>query len=137
MCFHSTQARRLIRMVGGVEAASSICGGKPTAQMFSNYQNSDQLAFMPVRIIEALEREAGQSVYSSAMANLVHVEPSKSILCDAMSAARIAGGLPSQVHEALADRRVDEAERRVLLAAAGQLRAEADALIAALSKEVS
>jgi hypothetical protein len=52
-----------------------------------------------------------------------------------MGAARIAGGLPAQVHEALADGRIDESERRVLTAAADQLRAEADALIAALSRE--
>jgi uncharacterized membrane protein YebE (DUF533 family) len=133
MCFHSTQSRRLIRMVGGVEAAASICG--VSAQMMSNYQNPAQRAFMPPHFIEALEREAGQPVYSAALVNLVRVEPSKSILCDAMGAARIAGGLPAQVHEALADGRIDESERRVLTAAADQLRAEADALIAALSRE--
>ncbi len=131
MCFHSDQARRLIRSVGGVEAAGSLCG--VSAQLMSNYQNPTQRAFMPPQFIETLEREAGRAIYSAALAKLVRVEPSMSILCDAMDAARIAGGLPQQVHEALADGRIDEAERRTLTAAADQLRAEADALIAALS----
>jgi uncharacterized membrane protein YebE (DUF533 family) len=39
------------------------------------------------------------------------------------------------VHEALADGRIDEAERRALLAAVDQLRAEADAVAASLSLE--
>lgn len=135
MCFHSSQARRLIRLVGGVEAAASLCG--VSAQMISNYQNPAQRAFMPPQFIEALEREAGQAVYSSALVNLVRAEPSKSMLCDAMDAARIAGGLPQQVHEALADGRIDEAERRMILAAVDQLRAEADSVAAALSREAS
>jgi uncharacterized membrane protein YebE (DUF533 family) len=132
-CFHSTQSRRLIRLVGGVEAAASICG--VSAQLMSNYQNAGQRAFMPPQFIEALEREAGQPVYSSALSNLVTVAPSRSMLCDAMDAARIAGGLPQQVHEALSDGRIDEAERRALLAAVDQLRAEADAVAASLSLE--
>ena len=83
MCYHSTQARRLIRLVGGVEAAAALCG--VSAQLMSNYQNAGQRAFMPPQFIEALEREAGQPVYSSALANLVRVEPSKSMLCRSAS----------------------------------------------------
>lgn len=132
-CFHSIQARRLIRAVGGVEAASAICGGKPSAQMFSNYQNPEQRAFMPGHIIESLEREAGVAIYSAALVNLVNPAPSQSMLEDAMDAARIAGGLPKQIHEALRDGRIDAFEHRAITAVIDDLRAELDAMQSALA----
>lgn len=132
--FHSIQARRLIRAVGGVDAASAICGGKPTAQMFSHYQNPEQRSVMPAHIIEALEREAGVPIYSAALVNLVAPAPSRSMLEDAMDAARIAGGLPQQIHQALKDGRIDQFERRAILAVMDDLRAELDAMQAALSE---
>ena len=132
-CFHSIQARRLIRAVGGVEAASAICGGKPSAQMFSNYQNPEQRAFMPGHIIEALEREAGVAIYSAALVNLVSPSPSRSMLEDAMDAARIAGGLPQQIHQALKDGQIDQLERRAITSVMDDLRAELDSMQAALA----
>lgn len=130
--FHSIQARRLIRAVGGVEAAGDIAG--VSAQMMSNYQNENVRAYMPAHIIDALQQEAGSPVYSAALTNKVRPSPSKSLLCDAMDAAKIAGALPSQVHAALADGLVDECERRALSAVADDLIARGQALQAALSE---
>lgn len=130
--FHKAQAHRLIRLCGGVEAASAICGGSPTAQMFSNYQNRNVKAFMPAHVIKALQDAVGIASYSDAMSAGVHPTPSKSLLEDAMGAARVAGSLPESVHEALSDGRIDEMERRALTAAADELRAIADGIQAAL-----
>jgi transcriptional regulator with XRE-family HTH domain len=75
---------------------------------------------------EELARKIAQ--HSDGTVTLIGLLPQK-------DAARIASGLPQQVHEALADNRIDEAERRALLAAVDQLRAEADAVAASLSLE--
>ena len=130
-CFHSTQARRLIRLCSGPKVAADLCG--ISQALMSNYQSETVKAFMPAHIIERLEREAGAAVYSAALVNLVDPCPSRSMLEDAMGAARVAGSLPQQVHEALADGRIDELERRGLSAAADELRIIADAIQAALS----
>lgn len=130
--FHSAQARRLIRMVGGVEAAAAIAG--VSAQAMSNYQNPNVRAFMTASTVAKLEAEAGTPVYSSALVNLVTPAPSRSLLCDALDAGRIAGRLPAEIHEAMEDGRLDEAERRTLSALADDLKQRAEAIQAALSK---
>lgn len=129
--FHASQARRLVRLVGGVEAAAEIAG--VSHQCISNYQSAHVRAFMPAHIITALEAEAGTAVYSAAMANLVNPVPSRSLLCDALDLGRIAGRLPAEIHDAQADGRIDEAERRALSALADDLRAKADAIQASLT----
>lgn len=133
--FHASQARRLVRLIGGVEAAAEIAG--VSHQCISNYQNSNVRAFMPAHIITALESEAGSAVYSAAMVNLVAPVPSRSLLCDALDLGRIAGRLPAEIHEAMEDGRLDETERRALSALADDLKSRAEAIQAALTGEGS
>jgi hypothetical protein len=129
--FHSIQARRLIRAVGGVVPAGELCD--ISAGMMSNYQNENVRAFMTAHTIEVLQREAGSPVYSAALTNLVRPVPSKSLLCDAMDAARLAGALPIQIHHALADGHLDQCERRALMSVADELDALSKAIAASLS----
>lgn len=130
--WHSTQARRLIRSVGGVEAAAAI--GGVSHQCISNYQNAHVRAFMPAHIIAALEAEAGTPIYSAALVNLVSPEPSRSLLSDALALGCIAGRLPQEIHEAQSDGRLDEAERRALSGMADDLKRKAESIQASLSE---
>ena len=131
--FHKAQARRLIRLVGGVEACAAIC--ELSVVSISNYQNPSVKAFMPIWVIDLLQQEIGNATYSDAVSERAKPRASKSLLEDAMATASRSGALPEQVHEALADGRIDEAERRQLMAAADEIRARADAVTAALSGE--
>ena len=50
-----------------------------------------------------------------------------------MDAARIAGGLPQQIHQALKDGQIDQLERRAITSVMDDLRAELDSMQAALA----
>lgn len=128
--FHKAQARRLIRLNGGLAPSAAVTG--LTEACLSGYQNPNVKAFMPAHVIEALEREIGMAVYSAALVNLVNPNPSRSLLEDAMAASRIAGPLPEAVAKALADGEIDEVEERALTAMTDQLEAIAQGIRASL-----
>jgi hypothetical protein len=129
--FHKAQGFRLIKANGGLAPCAALTG--LTEACISGYQNENVRGSMPAHVMEVLEREINSPLYSSALVNLVTPVPSKGLLEDSMGAAKVAGALPKQIHDALADGRIDELERRVLSAAADELRATADAIQASLS----
>ncbi len=62
---HCHLAERLIEAVGGLAAAARISGLGPTS--LSNYQNPNEAATMPARVISALQHAARTTLYSDAI----------------------------------------------------------------------
>lgn len=91
---HSNLARRLIDQVGGLPAASRICG--LSATVLSNYQNPGESATMPGRVISALQVAAGTTLYSDAMSE--EAKPQGVVLADPLHHAC---GLMKEAAEAL------------------------------------
>ena len=120
---HKAWARQLIAAVGGVEAAGEVAGvstGNASRwQTGALVMNAAQMA--------ALQCAGQTSLYSDAVSALV-ANPSIPAEADplphAAHAAREAAALPALIMEAMADGRIDERERRLLLDTMAAARAE-------------
>jgi len=62
---HSRLARELIAACGGLEEACAAC--RTSKSVLSTYQNPNEAATMPARVIAELETYAGQPLYSRAL----------------------------------------------------------------------
>lgn len=132
--FHKAQTRQIVSAAGGPQMAAEILGLADTSAI-SRWLNGN--GTMNAWHLTALQCALGVSSYSDAMSNLVGPCPSSPLgmIESAAEASRHAGALPALVLQALADGRVDESERRMLLACIRQSREQLDKTEQALLTE--
>jgi len=113
--FHRAQTRQLINAAGGPQMSAEILGLADTSAI-SRWQNGN--GTMSTWHLGTLQCALGVSSYSDALSNLVGPPPVSPLgmIESAAEASRHAGALPAMVLSAKADGRVDESERRMLLA---------------------
>ena len=68
---HSALARALIKACGGLPGAAQACrlaGRRCSVTVLSTYQNAQHPASMPADVIDLLEQQCGQAIYSAKLA---------------------------------------------------------------------
>ena len=112
MANHKALARSLIKAAGGLDAAALVAGIS-TSQL-SRYCTPGHPDTMTAAVMAALEEHAGAPVYSGALAEAVTSGRPSSLRDGAEEAVEAAARTLGAIRTALADGRIDGAEREAI-----------------------
>lgn len=134
---HAALARSLISACDGLADAAREAG--VSKALLSTYQNPNEAATMPARIIAVLEEYCGEGIYSRALATRSHgIMPSDDVIGDALKLDQAATLFACTYHHAIhgpqTPGRIDAQEQRNLDEIITRVRSLLDRLEAGVSK---